>query len=56
MVLARLKEEKRDEAAARLEAALQKLDPSQLELPAYERDNGPGGFGPGQRRPRARGE
>jgi len=52
MVLARLKEEKRDDAAARLEAALQKLDPSQLELPAYERDNGPGGFGPGQRRPR----
>jgi hypothetical protein len=55
-LLARLKEEKRVEAAAKLEAALQNLDPELLELPAYERDNGPGGFGPGQRRPRGGGE
>jgi len=56
MLLARLKEAKRDDAAAKLEAALQKLDPELLQLPAYERDNGPGGFGPGQRRPRGGGE
>ncbi len=47
MLLARLTELKQDELAARLSAALAKLDPALLELPAFER-TGPGG--PARRR------
>jgi hypothetical protein len=33
---AKLREAKREDAAARIDAAFSKLDPAQLELPAYE--------------------
>ena len=53
MLSARLKEHKRDDLAAKLEAALAKLDPELLKLPAYERD---GTASAPASRPRRRGQ
>jgi hypothetical protein len=53
ILLARLKETQRDDLAAKLEAALAKLDPELLRLPAYERDgasSGPAASRPASRR------
>ncbi len=52
MLRARLTELERDDLAARLEAALGKLDPELLELPAYERGGPPPGDGRAGRRRR----
>ncbi|MEZ5966853.1 MAG: hypothetical protein R3F56_23640 [Planctomycetota bacterium] len=54
MLLARLKEQKQDDMAGQLEAALGKLDPELLELPAYEREAPPAGGGRGRRGRRGR--
>lgn len=43
MLLARLKEQKQDDMAAKLDEALGKLDPELLQLPAYERETPPPG-------------
>ena len=55
MLLARLKQERRDEQIRQLDAALAKLEPDQLALPAYEREVPDPGATSGSRPTRQRG-